>query len=177
MARIYVRPAKTEVVQKPKESVASLAGRLKHQHRYAFDEKYKARFDEKSRKKKKLRFIRKTAERLSANLPKSEVWFWEEWEKLGMLTELETDNEPFCGRIPDVLNRRHEYVIEIDGSVHQRANVKARDQKKEFTYQGRGFAYWRINHGDMDRLRLVAMQVKQRRSLMERRIARNGAIV
>lgn len=96
---------------------------------------------------------------------KSDIWLRENWIALEMLPlDLRTPdqfNKVSPPYIPDLINYWFKYVIECDGSVHDRADVKARDAKKDRYFRRNGFKVFRVRHGDMDKLKLIANKVRK----------------
>lgn len=88
---------------------------------------------------------------LETSLPKSEVWFREKYLKEDINRMFKEDlfkdkfNKPFNQRyIPDVSNKGYKYIIEIDGSWHDRADAQIRDNKKDYYFKKRGYLVLRI---------------------------------
>lgn len=88
------------------------------------------------------------ARKLNENLPKSEQWFNAHWPRL----PYERSNVPFGFYIPDIINRKWKYIIEVDGSFHTRADQIKRDAKKDAFYKMNGYAVYRVIHGNLDTL-------------------------
>lgn len=88
------------------------------------------------------------AERMRAKPPKSDVWFQERWASLA--DEHDQYNVRFHGTIPDCINHKYKYVIEIDGSIHNRADVKKKDAKKDKFYASKGYEVFRVTAFDED---------------------------
>lgn len=100
-------------------------------------------------KKKKLR-LKRFAKQLNANLPKSEVWFMKHF--LPYKTIDDQFNVPFCSYIPDILNRKYRYIIEIDGSIHETEKQIKKDEKKNRAYRQSQFTVIRVKAYDMNSL-------------------------
>jgi very-short-patch-repair endonuclease len=98
----------------------------------------------KSKKIKRLILQRKTNKRkklqdfskeLNKNMAQSEIWFKSLYEKHNLKMEHDLFNKPLKSvYIPDVLNRRFKYVIEIDGSIHRTKSQIETDNKKDIFY-------------------------------------------
>ncbi len=87
-----------------------------------------------------------TAARLRANPPKSEQWFHELFKPYKLDSDIyNTILGPY---IPDVQNKVHGYVIEIDGSFHDSRKQKLKDHRKNQYLSQRGFAVIRIKAYD-----------------------------
>lgn len=92
------------------------------------------------RKKKILRF----ANELNKNLPASEKWFQGFWKSNGLEDENDEYNSPLGRRIPDVINRKYRYVIEVDGYIHARGPVRQIDVRKNKYYRNLGYEVFRV---------------------------------
>jgi very-short-patch-repair endonuclease len=103
------------------------------------------------------------AERLRNNLPASEVWFWTEWIKAGMRLEDVSDNVVFGRYIPDVVNHTFRYVIEVDGSIHHKDEVKRKDAKKEKVFANKGYEVFRIKAYSYDQFGMLVDMVEKHR--------------
>lgn len=79
---------------------------------------------------------------LNANLPASEVWFQALYKQ--HKDEHDLYNTPLGRFIPDVSNVKFRYVIEVDGSMHNSARVKAKDEKKNAYYKHFGYNVIRV---------------------------------
>lgn len=123
-----------------------------------------------SRKKKR---INGKARELESNLPRSEVWFRFHWKKCGFHNEHDEFNTRWVNRIPDCVNHKFRYVIEIDGSIHETEIQKAIDKKKDRFYAKQKYAAFRIKHNDLHRLMDVGRQVTEIRKERNDRAAGN----
>lgn len=99
------------------------------------------------------------AKNLRENLPKSEIWFWEEWDKAGMRDCADLSNEIVNGFIPDVVNRRFNYIIEIDGDIHNRSKVKRRDFYKNKVFEKNGYNVFRVEAFNYDHFGILCDQI------------------
>lgn len=95
-------------------------------------------------KKIRKKILQNKGDNLNINLPKSEVWFWQLYEKNKLNSKYDKKNTAFKYYIPDVLNKKEKYVIEIDGSVHINLKQKTKDIKKDYFYYKKGFMVFRI---------------------------------
>lgn len=99
---------------------------------------------------------------------KSDIWFREQWIALGMLPlDLRTPdqfNKVAPPYIPDLINFWFKYVIECDGSIHDREDVKARDARKDKFFRKNGFKVFRVRYGDLATLHKIADKVKKIRA-------------
>ena len=87
-------------------------------------------------------FLQKTANRLNKNLPKSEKWFHCNYKY-----KLPDDksNTPLYGKyIPDIVNFRYKYVVEVDGSIHKTPKQMEKDELKNIFYISKGFKVFRV---------------------------------
>lgn len=97
-----------------------------------------------SRKKRKKTKLLKFADELEKNLPNSEIWFREIYHKCNLKDKFDEYNRPFEHYIPDIINHRYKYIIEIDGSIHDLENIKKRDIKKDFKFKSKGYQVIRV---------------------------------
>lgn len=92
---------------------------------------------------KKLKNIQKYADALNQQLPASEVWFIKKFKKEpcwpGHLT-----NQQFWTYIPDLINYSFKYVIEVDGSYHNKPRQIIRDRKKDIFYKSKNYKVFRV---------------------------------
>lgn len=95
-------------------------------------------------------FLALLAKRLESNLPKSEQWFRALWRKDGMELPSDKYNQPWCRRIPDLVNHSFKYVIEIDGSIHESKEQKKVDASKDRFYEASGYLIVRVKAYDME---------------------------
>lgn len=116
-------------------------------------------------KKKKILNKVKFAEKLRNNLPKSELWFWELWIRSGMMDPEDKSNEIVCGYIPDVFNKKFNYIIEIDGDIHSKRKVKNRDFIKNKVFTKSGYELFRINAYDYDHFGILCDKIQKIRDL------------
>lgn len=93
--------------------------------------------------------LKKLGIRLNKDLPRSERWFRKLWlvDRPAYMSRKykELYNRPLGRYIPDVLHKKFRYVIEVDGSVHDSPEQKARDQRKDMYYMRRGYRVFRVN--------------------------------
>lgn len=77
-------------------------------------------------------------------LPKSELWFRSLYDE-HFKCETDLYNETFMGKyLPDVVNHHFKYIIEVDGSVHDLIEVKARDFNKTKFYKKHHYKVYRL---------------------------------
>lgn len=107
------------------------------------EEKQNSKKEKKKAKKKRTRQLKDFALKLNENMPKSEVWFLKEVEKIN-ITLYFTQNQPFGRYIPDFINKTYKIIIEIDGSIHNTKAQREKDAKKDRFYKGRGYDVIRI---------------------------------
>jgi very-short-patch-repair endonuclease len=85
---------------------------------------------------------------LKKNLPRSERWFWKRWRQTEFYNEFDMSNEPFLEFIPDVINHKYKYIIEVNGKAHEnRAQIK-RDIFKKALYKKNGYKVFSIKAGN-----------------------------
>lgn len=98
----------------------------------------------KAQYKIKLEIVQGYADKLRANLPKSEKWFLDELKRRGIdLPDLKS-NEVFGLYIPDFILHDLRLIIEIDGSIHERDDIKKRDEMKDEFYKNNGYKVIRV---------------------------------
>lgn len=90
--------------------------------------------------------LKEFAQQLEENLPKSEQWFRELYEQYKH--ENDEFNKPFYRQIPDLINKKLKYIIEIDGSFHDNLRVKCKDLNKDYKNANRGYVTLRIKAYD-----------------------------
>lgn len=105
-----------------------------------------AQYEKKKRRKmrRKARKLRrkKFAESLQNNTPRSETWFYSLYKPYQ--SGMDEFNTVFADRIPDVINKRDKYIIEIDGSIHKLERIKKKDRLKTRRYESLGYTVIRI---------------------------------
>lgn len=95
-----------------------------------------------TRAEKKIRLHTLSA-KLILSTPRSECWF----QKLYKPYQCYSDkfNIPIHNTyIPDVSNLQFKYIIEIDGSVHDKSSQQLKDRKKDSFYKRLGYKVFRI---------------------------------
>lgn len=100
--------------------------------------KEKRKLKRKAKKQRRLKF----AEKLKNNTPKSELWFYSLYETYK--SGFDEYNTVFAGYIPDVINKKQKYIIEVDGSIHQLEHIKRKDLRKTKRFQADGYKVIRI---------------------------------
>lgn len=77
-------------------------------------------------------FIELKAKKLNVDIPKSELWFQEKFKKERFYNLLEVEyNKPFKLFIYDVYCCKFGFVIEVDGSIHNKPEIKEADRSKD----------------------------------------------
>lgn len=88
--------------------------------------------------------LKEMAHELNKNEPASEKWFKDLFDAHYSLKQ-DFYNKPFKKRyIPDVLNYKFKYIIEIDGSIHNTPEQIEKDKKKDIFYKRAGFIVFRV---------------------------------
>ncbi len=121
------------------------------------------------RKRKALRRRAKMkifAAKLEANLPRSEVWFRSLWERHQLKDEHDQYNHVWCRRIPDLVNHKYRYVIEIDGSYHDKPGQKKIDASKDRFYHAQGYEVYRLPAYNDHLFGILCDMVEARRQLL-----------
>jgi very-short-patch-repair endonuclease len=99
--------------------------------------------DQRTRQLQKNKFLRDAVKRLNESTPNSELWFKE------LYWDFKHEDDQFNqllynAYIPDIHNVTFKYIIEIDGSIHNRADVAAKDKVKETKWKRSGYDVIRI---------------------------------
>jgi len=97
----------------------------------------------KQRKAAKKKALKDFAKSLCDNLPKSEQWFLDQLSERNIRVELKS-NVPIFGYIPDFINKEYKFVIEVDGSIHNLPEIKAKDKKKDAAYKRAKYKVFRV---------------------------------
>lgn len=123
---------------------------------------YKAKPSKRKKKPKtkKLSRLQRYAKKLNSFIPKSELWFRKLWKEQGMKDKLDQYNSPFGKYIPDVINRKYRYIIEIDGSVHNDPAVQFNDKLKDEYYTSRNYKVFRITAYNLNQFNSVMDLIK-----------------
>jgi very-short-patch-repair endonuclease len=110
----------------------------------------------KPKKKKRLRLgLAEFAQQLNKNIPASEIWFRGEFERLQMQEPTDVFNQPFLGLIPDCVNHKYKYIIEVDGSIHNKAAVRARDKMRDKRFTQAGYQVFHVTAYNLAQLEEV----------------------
>lgn len=96
-------------------------------------------------KKRKPSRMERYAKALEKNLPRSEVWFRQQYAK----DKHDKFNYPYGKYIPDVINCYYKYIIEVDGSIHDIKEQQFIDAQKDTYYLSRLYKVFRIKAYDM----------------------------
>ena len=99
----------------------------------------------KKRKKKLEKQLSSYCKKFLKKQPKAEKWFWKLWKELEVYDKNDYSNLPFGFFIPDVINHKYKYIIEIDEEFHRtdKQQIK-RDHIKDYFYEKQGFTSFRI---------------------------------
>ena len=124
----------------------------------------------KSKRKKIERF----ANNLRSNLPRSEQWFWSEWRDAGMIDPCDESNSVFNGIIPDVINRKYKYVIEIDGSIHKKKKVLKKDNRNNSIYIKNNYHLFRIEAFNYDHFGILIDQILKIRKPFKQKVIKRS---
>jgi very-short-patch-repair endonuclease len=110
--------------------------------------------------------LRQFAKALNADRPWSEIWFLKEYKASGHRDATDRCNTPFKGKfIPDILNLRYKFVVEVDGSVHQTPEQIMKDREKDVFYRMHGMTVIRVIAYDKISLsnalnKIIALKIK-----------------
>lgn len=116
--------------------------------------------------KKRRAWLKNRAKELNADLPWSEVWFNEHYSLYKSVDDI--PNKAWARYIPDIINHRYKYIIEVDGSVHQLPKVMKRDKKKDKKFQQLGYAVIRVTAYNMDSFNEAMIKLEQIRQLTDK---------
>lgn len=120
---------------------------------------YSTKKAKRSLNKKYVR-LNKFATQLNENLPPSEQWFHNLFNKENLnLSTL--SNYPFSGYIVDVIDLNMKFIIEIDGASHNNFNQKQKDEYRDFKLNQKGFIVIRIIAYNMDSYYSALSTIKQ----------------
>jgi len=120
--------------------------------------------NKESRVKKFLK-LKELAIRLNKDLPKSEKWFHSLWEP--HKHKKDHYNHTFNGvYIPDIINKQHRYIIEVDGTIHDKPTQKIKDLEKDIYYMRHGYFIFRIRAYDIDAFTPLLDQITKLREKM-----------
>lgn len=115
--------------------------------------------------------LKRYAAKLNANVPASEKWFLSLYEAHGLLDVEDRFNEPFADVcIPDIVNHRHKYIIEVQDPTHKKVARIVWDAKKNalFAKSGyRAFYVWAWDHLSFDAFLPVFKEFMRTQRLIE----------
>lgn len=101
----------------------------------------------KSHKRIRQDVVKRLARELNENLPRSEKWFQKLWAEHKHHNDVY--NYAYKGiYIPDVINKQYKYIIEIDGSIHDKHQQKKKDLKRDQYFEKEGYITFRITAYD-----------------------------
>lgn len=112
--------------------------------------KFRNKNTKKAHYKIKLEIVENFAKELRKNIPKSEKWFLKELDKIGLELPDMQHNELFGLYIPDFMIKDLKVIIEVDGYVHNKSEVKKRDAEKDEFYKNNGYEIIRVKAYDED---------------------------
>ncbi len=130
--------------------------------------KDKKKFKAEKKQKRRENNLKRFAERLNINVPKSEQWFREIYEPYRDIHD--QFNLPFMGKIPDLINEYYKYIIEIDGSFHDLPKQIAKDIKKDKLFKSHGYEVIRVKAYDMQMFNDCIDLVKSIRTQKEKQL-------
>lgn len=113
--------------------------------------------------------MKQRAETLNKNLPKSEQWFQDLYAPHAIDYEKPSHNDrynvPIRNRyIADVVNYKYMYVIEVDGSYHDRPDQVIKDKYKDYFLKKHGFKVFRIKAFDLNNYNQILKEVLEYRA-------------
>ena len=109
-----------------------------------------------------LSWLEQQASKLNMSTPRSELWFYRMVEKTIGWNVFDRLNMPFHGLIPDIINHRYKYIVEVDGSIH--SSLRERDRWKDEQYSALGYRVIRIAYGSIVQAKLALAELKALRS-------------
>lgn len=117
----------------------------------------------KLKKKLKAARLERFAVKLNKNVPNSERWFRSLYNEHYIHSE-DKFNVPICEKyIGDIVNKQFKYVIEIDGSYHDRSDQKLRDAYKDLAITRSGYLIIRVKAYDRLSYLECISKIKSRR--------------
>lgn len=102
------------------------------------------------------------AQNLRDNLPHSEKWFFSLYKRYEWPGD--TSNGCFAGRIPDIINKKFKYIIEIDGSIHDRKDIQELDKIKTKKFESLGYIVIRVKSYSLESFRFAMRKLSQHRA-------------
>lgn len=146
---------------------------------------YKSKYINRAKRKKRYKrtknvlrdeveaLFQERSKKLESSLPKSEIWFRAKYEKEDINRQFKEKlfkdhyNDPVNRTyIPDVHNRGYKYIIEVDGSFHDRADQQLKDIKKDYYFRKRGYLVLRVKAYDEDSYNECIQKLKEHISYM-----------
>lgn len=113
------------------------------------------------KRKGKSRDLAAFARQLNNNLPKSEIWFQELYEPYKV--QGDEFNVPFGGYIPDLINKEHRYIIEVDGTMHDQIHIQMKDRVKDKQRERLNYLCVRIKAYDKASFEEAMLKINSRR--------------
>ena len=126
---------------------------------------HQERKEYKAKKALKHKKINDLAAKLRKNKPKSEIWFMNKLKEVCFpnVLPIGKSNQVFNNRyIPDILNHKLKFIVEIDGSVHNLESVKEKDSKKNTYYMRRHYQVIRVRAYDDESFFKATLRLAQR---------------
>lgn len=159
------------------DSILRLQQQARSKHRWKKGSGLKKKLRKKLKEKKKeLSLIKKRlkagkrigqtalAAYLRQRVPASERWFQRAWKDAQMMDQQDLFNRPLGPFIPDCMNTKYKYVIEIDGLIHSSACIQQRDADKDSYFRSIGFRVFRIKAFDQVAFHQVVLEVRAMKS-------------
>ena len=151
---------KSKLINRPKRRKKAKKALTKAEKRLKAQNKAK-KLKLKKNKIDRLKFTQSMAKKLQNEPPKSDQWF----QSLFNEYKLENDeyNQAFGFYIPDLINHKYRYIIEIDSSYHLRQDQIKKDVIKNKYYLNNGYECYRIQAYNEDRFKMILQKVLKRR--------------
>lgn len=99
--------------------------------------------------------LNRFAKQINSKNYNSDVWLKSNW----VMQNGDELNSPELGYIPDLINRKYKYIIECDGSIHDRPDIKTKDLKKEVVFIEHKYTVFRVRYLDLNSLKDIQLQV------------------
>lgn len=107
------------------------------------------------------KYLIKKAKLLNKKKIPSEVWFKDLWIKNGMKHRCDRFNRPTFPFIADLRNRKLRYIVEVDGSYHDRADQIEKDKFKDDFYKKNLYRVFRVKAYDIESFNAAMSEIKK----------------
>jgi very-short-patch-repair endonuclease len=100
------------------------------------------------------------AYKLNKNLPPAERWFRQLWDQAQLNLDDTLFNFPYGNYIPDVINGKHKFIIEIDEPHHEDPVQRWKDGVRDRYFVRQGYVVYRIKAYDLENYNDVISRLK-----------------